>query len=188
MAKMNIVMERQTSLNKPSKKRPEPGESNEKAMEGTRCVKPKINRVADQAKRRLVTTSEPVEDCYDLLLPGGALICRWGRYSDEDSEDDDSSKKDMSMNQTTNSQSTPVLDENAEVDGDTIYLDLDEVALKGVAVDLGGNDVAMRGESTKLGGNAEGTQKKVDDGKANEPVDEVSIGTEEHNPAKQPVL
>ncbi|KAK9128556.1 hypothetical protein Syun_017353 [Stephania yunnanensis] len=28
----------------------------------------KINRVADQAKRRLVTTSEPAEDCYDLLL------------------------------------------------------------------------------------------------------------------------
>ncbi|KAK9097915.1 hypothetical protein Syun_024960 [Stephania yunnanensis] len=27
-----------------------------------------INRVADQAKRRLVTTSEPAEDCYDLLL------------------------------------------------------------------------------------------------------------------------
>ncbi|KAK9120964.1 hypothetical protein Syun_018581 [Stephania yunnanensis] len=28
----------------------------------------KIYRVADQAKRRLVTTSEPAEDCYDLLL------------------------------------------------------------------------------------------------------------------------
>ncbi|KAK9160259.1 hypothetical protein Syun_006600 [Stephania yunnanensis] len=27
-----------------------------------------INRVADQTKRRLVTTSESVEDCYDLLL------------------------------------------------------------------------------------------------------------------------
>ncbi|KAK9082093.1 hypothetical protein Syun_031492 [Stephania yunnanensis] len=27
-----------------------------------------INRVADQAKRRWVTTSEPAEDCYDLLL------------------------------------------------------------------------------------------------------------------------
>ncbi|KAK9081016.1 hypothetical protein Syun_030696 [Stephania yunnanensis] len=27
-----------------------------------------INRVADQAKRRLMTTSEPAEDCYDLLV------------------------------------------------------------------------------------------------------------------------
>ncbi|KAK9167922.1 hypothetical protein Syun_000062 [Stephania yunnanensis] len=30
--------------------------------------KMRINRVAEQAKRRLVTTSEPVEDCYDILL------------------------------------------------------------------------------------------------------------------------
>ncbi|KAK9113659.1 hypothetical protein Syun_020456 [Stephania yunnanensis] len=31
-------------------------------------VKVQISRVADQAKRRLVTTSEPVKDCYDILF------------------------------------------------------------------------------------------------------------------------
>ncbi|KAK9098221.1 hypothetical protein Syun_025266 [Stephania yunnanensis] len=34
----------------------------------SKAKKQAINRVAYQAKRRLVTTSEPAEDCYDLLL------------------------------------------------------------------------------------------------------------------------
>ncbi|KAK9098286.1 hypothetical protein Syun_025331 [Stephania yunnanensis] len=34
-----------------------------------------IYRVADQAKRRLVTTSEPAEDCYDLLFDSRDVTC-----------------------------------------------------------------------------------------------------------------
>ncbi|KAK9162365.1 hypothetical protein Syun_003267 [Stephania yunnanensis] len=35
-----------------------------------------INRVADQAKRRSVTTSEPTEDCYDLLFEDHKMLKR----------------------------------------------------------------------------------------------------------------
>ncbi|KAK9134529.1 hypothetical protein Syun_013859 [Stephania yunnanensis] len=40
-----------------------------------------ISRVADQAKRRLVTTSEPVKDCYDIFLSRMFLIWSRNRYS-----------------------------------------------------------------------------------------------------------
>ncbi|KAK9094940.1 hypothetical protein Scep_026409 [Stephania cephalantha] len=63
------------------------------------------------------------------------------------------------------------------------------IAFDGVVVDLGGDDATMGGEVSQLGGNAEGTQKKIDDEKANvEPVDEVPMGTEEHSLVKQPML
>ncbi|KAK9127541.1 hypothetical protein Syun_016338 [Stephania yunnanensis] len=46
----------------------------------------------------------------------------------------------------------------------------------------------MGSEASQLEGNAEGTQKKVGDGKTNEPIDETPIGTEERNPVQQAVL
>ncbi|KAK9128336.1 hypothetical protein Syun_017133 [Stephania yunnanensis] len=49
-------------------------------------------------------------------------------------------------------------------------------------VALGVDDAVMGGEASQLEGNVEGTQKKLNDGKANEPVDEAPIGMEERNP------
>ncbi|KAK9154648.1 hypothetical protein Sjap_002128 [Stephania japonica] len=121
-------------------------------------------------------SSSPLLQCHDRT-DDAAYQSEIGSADNDDSKDTDDECHTVEefFSASLKALIAPVPGENAEVSGNAIDLGEDDAVLEGVAVELGGDD-ALGGEVSQLGGNAEDTQKKVDDVKANEPVDEVPMG------------